>query len=363
MKKELTKEIAFKELQNMFQGKPFVLFGTGMSCAVDVKFGMNALQEHLFNKLDEDKLSTYEKSEWQSVQKEIENGVDFESAMNSVENEELINKVVELTGIFVASIDKKYTCTSFHEQFNWPALSLFKKLVEKLPASDKTLHVATPNYDMLAETAFGKAKIPYINGFYGGLVRQLDWNTSQRSITYAENVTQRNTIKPITRKRKHIEFYKVHGSLNLFLMDDLLVENNSWIYLETPFNCERLIITPGLSKYKKLHLYREELLAKFDKAVQKHDFFLFLGFGFNDKQLQTRAITDKLKNQGSIGLIITMESNKGIDELINSSKNLWLVCKSENSTMIKNKNFEKPLFIKDSDLWQIDVFTKTILGD
>ena len=43
----LTKEIAYKALQNFFDQKPFVLFGTGTSCAVDTAFGMGALKEHL----------------------------------------------------------------------------------------------------------------------------------------------------------------------------------------------------------------------------------------------------------------------------------------------------------------------------
>jgi len=364
MAKELTKEIAYKEFQKFFQDKPFVLFGTGMSCAVDNRFGMTSLKEHLLDKLAKEKLNPKQQTEWDNVNKSLTSEEDFETSMNSVNDDDLINKIVEITGDFVSTLDYEYSQKILNGNKNWSASSLFKKLVDKLPGTDRELHVATPNYDMLAEYAFENANIPYINGFCGGISRQLDWEQSRRGITYLEKVPQGRKIIPVTRKKRHISLYKVHGSLNLFLTNGNLIENNALLYLPTPEGTERLIITPGISKYEKLHEYRDELLTKFDNAIRKHNFFLFLGFGFNDKPLtNTRTILDKLKNQKCNGLIITKETNERIDKLLDEAENLWLICQSDTETLIKNKKYSKSLLLQNEELWKVDVFTKKILGD
>jgi len=237
--------------------------------------------------------------------------------------------------------------------------------VDYFPGTDRELHVATPNYDMLAEYAFSKAGIPYINGFCGGVTRHLNWKQSRRSITYVDKIPRGKKIISVPREKKHISLYKVHGSLNLFSTnDDNLIENNALLYMPTPEGTERLIITPGISKNEKLHQFRKELLGKFDDAVEKHNFFLFLGFGFNDKQLITYAISNKLKNQKCNGLIITKDPNDKINKLLGEAENLWLICRQSGSgTLIKNKKYLTPLFLQNEELWKVDIFTKKILGD
>ena len=363
MVKKITKDIAYKEFQKYFHGKPFVLFGSGMSCAVDNKFGMASLKECLLNKLAEKKLNFAQQSEWNNVIKLLNSGVDFESAMNSVNDKDLVVKIVNITGDFVSKLEFECSQEIVNGSKNWPASTLFKKLVDGLPGTDRELHVATPNYDMLAEYAFSKAGIPCINGFYGGVIRHLNWKQSRRSITYVDKVPYGKKPKLFIGKDKHIALYKVHGSLNLFSTnDDNLIENNALLYMPTPEGTERLIITPGISKNEKLHRFRKELLGEFDDAVEKHNFFLFLGFGFNDKQLITHAILDKLKNQKCNGLIITKDTNDRINKLLDEAENLWLICRSGSGTLIKNKKYSAPLFLQNEEHWKVDVFTKKILG-
>jgi len=363
MAKKLTREIAYKEFQKYFQGKPFVLFGSGMSCAVDNKFGMDCLKEHLLDKLAEKKLNFAQQAEWDSVIKSLNSSYDFETSMNNIKDDDLINEIVGITGDFVSKLDYKYSQEIVNGNKNWPASTLFEKLVDGLPGTDRELHVATPNYDMLAEYAFSKAGILYINGFYGGIIRHLGWEQSRRSITYVDKVSHRKKIELVTRKHKHIALYKVHGSLNLFSTnDDNFIENNALLYMPIPEGTKRLIITPGISKNEKLHWFRKELLGKFDVAVEKHNYFLFLGFGFNDKQLITRAILDKLKNQKCNGLIITKDTNDRINKLLGEAENLWLICQSGSGTNIKNKKYSAPLFLQNEELWKVNIFAQKILG-
>ncbi len=364
MSKELTKNIAFKELQGLFNDKPFVLFGTGMSIAVNDIFGMNALKENLLKEITQYSLSKSQKEEWSRLEGSLANDSEFESAMNNIKDNQLITFIVEQTGKFIAKQDFIYSQKILTGEIIWPASTLFKKLVEGLPGTDRELHVATPNYDLLAESAFFKNGIPYNNGFFGSLYGSLDWEQSKRAITYADKTVVGKKQKTVIREKKHIAFYKVHGSLNLFLLNDNLIENNSWVY-NKPKGIERLIITPGISKYEKLHKYRSELLGKYDNAIEKHNFFLFLGFGFNNNQLNTNAILDKLKNKNSNGLIITRNSNSKIENLLKESKNLWLICSTndKNGTIIKNSKFSKKLILNNNKLWEIDIFTRTVLGE
>lgn len=365
MTEELTKETAYKKFQKFFQDNtnPFVLFGTGMSCAVDKRFGMYSLKEHLIKQIEDENLTSSQQKEWDNVIKSLNGGADFESAMNSIKDDSLIKKIVEITGNFVGTIDFEYSQKILYNKINWPASILFQKLVKGLSGTDPELNVATSNYDMLAEYAFEINNLPYINGFYGGVNRKLGWEQSKRSITYIEKIQYGRKLKPTQMTKKHIVLYKVHGSLNLFLINDKLIESNAWLYSK-PENVERLIITPGISKHEKLHQFRPELLSKFDEAVEKHCFFLFLGFGFNDTQLNNHAIVDKLKNQQCNGLIITKSSNERIENLLQSSENLWLIRSSDKTdTLIKNKKYSSPLIINDEELWKVDIFVNTILGD
>jgi len=160
MAEPLTKEIAYNEFQKFFQDKPFVLFGTGMSCAVDNNFGMGALEEKLKCQMGKESLSDKQKDEWNGVLQSLENTVDFETAMNKVTNEELINKIVKITGDFISTLDCEHSIKILNNSETWPGLTLFKKLVAKTPGTDRKLHAATPNYDMLAEYAFEKGNIP-----------------------------------------------------------------------------------------------------------------------------------------------------------------------------------------------------------
>ena len=359
----LTKEIAYKEFQKFFQDKPFVLFGTGISCAVDNNFGMGALEEELKCQMEKEPLSDKQKDEWKGVLQSLKNTVDFETALNKVTNEKLINKIVKITGDFISTLDCEHSVKILNNDGIWPALTLFKKLVAKTPGTDRKLHVATPNYDMLAEYAFEKGNIPYINGFHGGVIRRLNWEQCRRSMTYGEKATTGKRVKTVTRDHRHICLYKVHGSLNWFLMNDDLIENNSWLYTTPPGKTERLIITPGLSKYEKLHQFRKQLLGEYDSAVEKHNFFLFLGFGFNDKQLFNTAFFNKIKDQNCNGIIITKETNNRIDKLLNEANNLWLVYQSKADTVIINRKYSAPLVLENEELWKVDVFTRKILGE
>ncbi|MEK8019218.1 MAG: SIR2 family protein [Candidatus Parabeggiatoa sp.] len=360
MTQRLTKKIAYSKLQAFFNEKPMVLFGTGTSCAIDARFGMAALKEHLFTEIQKQSLTESQKKEWDEVVTFLQSSNDFEKAMDAINDSELIQLITNKTAAFLIQIEQHYAIKILKAEVEWPAIALFKRLVNGLPETDRKLHVATPNYDLLAEYAFEQANIPYLTGFIGGICRQLDWTQCERAVTYIETVSKGRKIGKVRKFKKHIRLYKVHGSLNTFKLNDQVVENNAWINT-VPTGVERMMQT-GTSKVEWLYQNRE-LLVTFDNAVKDHSSFLFLGFGFNDSQLN-QTLKAKLKHQKNPGLIINRDSNESIEMFLNESDNLWLVCKHQdnNSTRIYNKQYENELYLKDKEIWKIEHFTREILG-
>jgi predicted AlkP superfamily phosphohydrolase/phosphomutase len=91
----LSKDIAYRSLTDFFSNnKPFVLFGTGTSCAVDTDFGMDALKKCLLEEVPKHNLCSEQQAQWESVVKALAVSNDLESAMNAVVNDELTQVIV-----------------------------------------------------------------------------------------------------------------------------------------------------------------------------------------------------------------------------------------------------------------------------
>jgi len=360
----LTEEVALNSIRDFFRDKPFVFFGTGMSCALDDRFGMPALQEHLSRSVAPDAQASEQVQQWEQVMKSLQDGTHLESALDSVTDSSLLQKITTATGQFIASIDREYAFRIAGGDVTWPATHFFKRLVDTLPEGDRVLHVLTPNYDMLFEYACDSVNIPYTNGFFGGVQRKTDWTAVNQSLLLPERVRQRNRFMTVYKHRKHVRLYKAHGSLNFFFHQNVVVENNSWMWDPPDFSV-RVMVTPGLSKYQTLHSYRQELLKCADAAIENASRFLFLGYGFNDKHLE-EYIKRKLVTQGCNGLIITRDSNQRIEALLAEAGNVWLVCKMQkvgnDSTCIRNNHYSGWLCLPSKRLWKIDEFTAQMLG-
>ena len=363
-KPPLTEEVAIEAIRDFFRDKPFVVFGSGMSCALDAQFGMPALENELSRKITPDPGSPEQAKQWSEVKDSLRNGRGLENSLDSVTNSTPLQKITSATAEFVASIDQEYAQKIASGNAIWPAMEFFSRLVERLPEGDPILHVLTPNYDTLFEHARDAADVQYTTGFTGGLLRQIDWNAADQSLRVVHNVYQGRRLRRVSKLQKHARLYKVHGSLNLFFHRNNVVENNSWMW-DPPDFARRVIVTPGLSKYKMLQNYRQELLARADAVIEKSNRFLFLGYGFNDIHLEA-YIKKKLIDQGCKGLILTRGSNAHIESLVNMAPNLWLVCKLSgdglNGTRIFNKRYDGWLELPGRSIWDIRAFTTDILG-
>lgn len=360
----LTEEVAINSIRDFFRDKPFVFLGTGMSCALDPRFGMPALKDELSQDVVPDPQISEQVQQWTRVVESLQNGGNLESALDNVTDPALLRKITFATGRFVSSVDREYALKIAKGEVTWPATGFFKRLVDTLPEGDRILHVLTPNYDTLFEHACDAAGVHYTSGFCGGVERRADWDAVDQSLLLRERVFQRGQLKTVYKHRKHVRLYKVHGSLNFFFHRNAVVENNAWMW-DAPDFSNRVMITPGLSKYQILQNYRQELLKYADAAIDKANHFLFLGYGFNDQHLEA-YIKRKLITQGCKGLIVTRDSNPRIESLLAGAENLWLVCKAQEDqaegTRIFNKHFAGWLYLPGRKLWDIEAFTAEILG-
>ena len=360
----LTEEIAVTAIREFFGDKPFVFFGTGMSCALDTRFGMPSLKDELAANVFPDPQDSEQVQQWNMVMESLQKGYDLETALNNVASATLLQNIMSATGRIISSIDREYALQISNCDVKWPATAFFKRLVDTLPESDRVLHVLTPNYDTLFEHACDSVGILYTSGFFGGLERQIDWSAVNRSMLQIQKVTRGRRLENNYQNRNHVRLYKVHGSLNLFFHRNTVVENNAWMW-DAPDFSDRVMITPGLSKHEMLQNYRQELLKPADDAIDKSHRFLFIGYGFNDSHLEA-YIKQKLITQACKGLIVTRDSNPRIESLLQQAQNLWLVCKTQEDsfegTRIFNKQYADWLVLPTRRFWDIETFTTEILG-
>jgi hypothetical protein len=89
----LTEEKAIKSIREFFRDKPFVIFGTGMSCGLDARFGMPALREELTQRILPDANSPEQQLQWKQVVQSLQNGRDLESALDNVTDSALVQKL------------------------------------------------------------------------------------------------------------------------------------------------------------------------------------------------------------------------------------------------------------------------------
>jgi hypothetical protein len=190
-------------------------------------------------------------------------------------------------------------------------------------------------------------------------------------MAYIKPIPRGRKILKVERKKKHIRLHKVHGSLNWFKNKKGIFEDNTLVYENDGgrLKIERLIITPGDSKYEKAFLDHFERFRRADEAISGEGAFVFVGYGFNDDHIQ-RGIEKELIENKRAGVIITKELSKNAENLLNKSDKLWAVYQSsqndgngnENDTFIHNKAYNRPLTKKKSSIWDIQEFSREVLG-
>lgn len=371
---ELTVDFAYKEFQQILRDKVLVVVGSGASMALDRRFGMKALSDQLLKEIPGTiSGDTKAEKQWQAVSRKLKEEIDLESALKEVTNEFLHEKIIDVTGNFLAELDKKYKLRILNEELKtFIGIGNFiQKLMNGRPEYDPILDVVTPNYDMLIEHCCDKWKIPYVTGFWGGLKKHADWEEALQQMTYTTYVPKGKKLHKVERVKRHIRLFKVHGSINRFTRNGEEFEDNTLVYIDlSGSGVKRLIIIPGNIKYRDAFNKTFDCIARANEEVDKAGAFVFVGYGFNDDHIHQR-IERQLVKKKKPGIIITKKLTANAENLLTRSNKMWAIYQDssnngsseENDTMIFNVAFGKPLEVKASRLWDIGCFSREVLGD
>jgi hypothetical protein len=159
--------------------------------------------------------------------------------------------------------------------------------------------------------------------------------------------------KAWVRYRRHVRLWKPHGSLDWYLRNDEP--------FRTPYPVELppLMITPGASKYlrgyeRPFDRHREEANHAVDAAAR----FLTIGYGFNDRHLQTHMAPRIRSGTPTLMLMRTLTDAARV--LVANGSGVVAIerCTSGGSVIhIGGGQTEVP----DADLWSLDGFIDEVL--
>ncbi len=354
---------AKKQLQTFFQVTPHVVLGTGTSCAVDAGFGMEALRDVLFSSIKKESLDKKSARQWARVAKALGKGFDVEHSLDFATTDKLRELILIETGASIASLDQKFAAPICKREREWPAMTIINKIISGLSISDSNaLNVITTNYDLLFEYACAAYDIKCIDGFCGSVIKNEDWAASLQTVCHKTKVVRNKRENVKNEFLRHVRLYKVHGSLNRFFVNNEVVEVDMWIS-NAPVDVERVIITPGSSKYEKIQKYRRELQAKADESVKSAHGFLFLGYGMNDVHIE-RYIKQRIQKDRKPAVFITRNLNARMEDFAKQNDNVWIVCGLEDpnsGSRIFNNQLGGWLHVAGKRLWEFSLFAKQIM--
>ena len=352
-------------MQKILSEKVLLVVGTGASMTLDLDFGMKKLKNELIAKVP-DTISSCKDAvkQWNKVESCVKDGSILETAMDGIKSKLLLQSIKKITGNLVAGLDRKYKDKILIDNIDLPIEHFLQKLFSGLPESNPVLNIVTPNYDMLLEHCCDKLKIPFCNGFVGGIKKYYDWSQSIKLMEFTKKIIVKPKPKKVARTKQHVRLHKVHGSLNWFKSQDGLIQDNSLAYVVRN-QYDRMLITPGDSKFEDVLENSREILNHADESIRTEKAFVFVGYGFNDihinKELKNALITNEYP-----GIIISRGLSERAEEFVLKSKNMWAVTRdkeNKKNTAILHNSLSKPIIFSNLDIWQIDKFSKEILGD
>ncbi len=354
---------AYKEFQRILGRHPVLVVGTGASCALDPRFGMEALAAELRREIKP--APGAEASQWQQALHSLDAGTGLETAMAKVVEKELVERIVVTTGDFVASVDREWAWCVATGGKPAPLACLLKKLVDGLPPTDPVQNVITPNYDLIIEHTCDGQEVPWADGFSTGITCRRDWEAAGNSMLTMRREPVGRRYDNVTRRRPHVILHKVHGSINWFqdTADERLLRCDVTSYERAPEGWRRAMITPGGSKYEAV-AGKRDWFSEADTAINEASAFLLVGYGFNDDHIHN-GIRKRLVDQGCSGLVVTRDWTPKIEKLVRASSDLWVVCKcpeegKKGSMIVGPNNRDAPLVYVDRDLWDIKIFVDEV---
>jgi hypothetical protein len=335
-----------QRLQEHFTDGLVTIVGSGLSVAEGVP-GMVAIADHLRREVPS-RLSKESQEVWDHIAAELAGGTDLENTLlKHPPDTDLENVIVDLTARLILEAE---TCVVEGVIAGRQTLR-FTRLLDHMLKPNTGIPVVTTNYDRLIEVAGEVAGLGVDTLFVGHHIGHLDSRQSQFSL--CRGITQRKKAVHLTYAN-HLVVLKPHGSLDWYLQD------NEPIRCPLPLSSQRLIITPGLNKFRggydrPFDTHRERANREIDNAAR----YLILGYGFNDDHLQTH-LEHHLK-KGKPAVLITRSLSDKARGLVAECDGLLAITADRGSPGSVVISGGKSHFLAGPDLWDLGIFVSEVL--
>jgi hypothetical protein len=331
-------------IQGHFTDGLVLVVGSGLSIAEGIP-GMPQLAEHLV--MASASLAAPELEEWQVIESEVKI-IGLEAALlknpPSVALEKWItNETCKLIIPFERNVIE-LVLDGKHDL----RLTKFLNHVLKPKAG---LPILTTNYDRLVEIGCEMAGLHVDTtavGIYAG-----HFDHTQSCMASCRGVATRSRITVLEHFPRAVVL-KPHGSFDWF------DGQNGPRRCSIDIDCERLIITPGLNKYRAgydtpFDKHREIANDHINKAAK----LLIVGYGFNDDHLQThlvRRIKEHLPT-----LILNLAIGDVVEQLVDQSSKCIALSKLDDGSGVIVHHKDGQFLRKGPDLWDLGILVEEIL--
>ena len=331
-----------KLAQNCSQNNPVLVLGSGAS----VPFGLPAMKplaDYLVSNVKpEDEAET---DSWLMIRTALASGDHLEQALAaSPLAGSIIPQIVRLTWEFIAEHDRAVLFKALENDFKPPLARILSHLFN---TSNVSLDVVTTNYDRVIEYTCDIAGIHYSSAFQPSYISSFD-SQDQRLLTHRGKRVQT------------VNIWKVHGSLDWFARTDGITLRSP-LLSNVPDFLEPLIVTPGVSKYKRLtdDPFRSTLQGA-DNALSSANGYICFGFGFRDRQIEPKMV-ERL-NKKDVPIVVatrtlTEEAARFLREKARS--NFLALERSENGTRARTPEHWEGVEL-EGDYWSTGGFLKLI---
>lgn len=281
MKEELTIEIAYRALNEFFHSTPFLLFGSGSSCAVDPAFGMEGLKNHLRNKFPIDCLSASQRQEWNEALDKLEQNVDLENYTRMGHMDEMLVQAY----IWQEVIHRAFSPRSVKDKKSW--LRLYQgSLVSYWEVSAMSSPVENPSGSITGKASSDTIEYTYcIHPKPKFSVRMYSITAADRALIWLHDVDETYFCLPDQKLLDTCnlsgtamdEFRKKPKDYMANVVDGLIVHPAVHQHIISPFTDHEIRVGGGIKNpYLYLFQLRYQLIPDSMKRIQERERLIHL---------------------------------------------------------------------------------------
>jgi len=335
-----------QRLQDHFTDGLVTIVGAGLSIAEGIP-GMAALADHLQKNVP-DRIEADSRPIWDQIAEELSKGTDLENTLLRHPPDAAMEAIiVELTANIIFDAEMSI----IEKVISGEHTLRFSRLLSQMLKPNTGIPVVTTNYDRLIEIAAEAVGLGVDTLFVGQHLGRLDSKQSQFSL--CRKATQHRKAVHLSYA-DHVVVLKPHGSLDWYL------HNHNPVRCPLPLAHQRLIITPGLNKFRggydrPFDTHRERANKEIDNAAR----YLIVGYGFNDDHLQTH-LEPQLKS-GKPSVLITQSLSARAKALISQCDGMTALSAdaTRDGTAVTTK--DKSIFLTGPNWWDLGIFINEVL--